>query len=484
MAQSKFAVRTKYTSQAGDSILLPYLSARKAAFDEAALPEEVAKAARASKDKAGTLTVFRGKVGRGDVLARSVRLDAEHGSAAYALKKAVAAALSSLKGEEAKRLVVPLDGTDQDLLLAVQEATLLGGYSFSKYLSKQPPAGEVVAIVPSKAATKARQVLADRVKLHDCVNFARDVLNEPPNVIKPPSLAKEFIRMGTASGLKVTVWDDKRLAREQCGGILGVGQGAAAKPRLVIGEYKPRGAKKHLALVGKGVTFDSGGYGLKPADAQIGMKYDMGGAAMMFGAACAIAQLKLPIQMTVLTPLAENDISGEAYHTTSVLTTRTGRTVEVMHTDAEGRLILADALAVAAERKPDWIIDAATLTGACAIALGQDIAGAFGTHPKFTQQLIQAGQAEDELWWEMPLHGPYAELIKCTVADCKNVGPRYGGSITAALFLKQWVPDSIPWIHCDIAGPGTKEEPLGHLGKGAKGVGVRTIVQLARELGR
>lgn len=484
MATPTFELATTYIPRDHDCLLLPYLNEKKAAFPARLLPREVVAAARPAKERGASRTAFRGSVDKAGLLVCTARLDAEHSSPRLELKKAVAAALAIAQKEECKRLVVPVESRRAELIPAAQEGTLLGGYVFDTYMSKKTPPLPVLLVSDVRNAAAVRKQLGRRAVVHECVNFARDVLNEPPNVMQPPSLAQAFATLGRRCGLKVAVWDEKHLAREKCGGVLGVGQGAKAKPRMVIGEYAPRGARRHLCLVGKGITFDTGGYCLKPADAQVGMKYDMGGAAMVFPAACAIARLKLPIRLTVITPLAENAISGEAFHTTSILTTRSGRTVEVHNTDAEGRLILADALTLAAERKPDWIIDAATLTGACVIALGNDIAGAFGTDAAFTKSLIRAGSDEDELYWELPLHMPYAEQLKTTIADCKNVTARWGGSITAALFLKQWVPNGTKWIHCDIAGPGIKEEPLAHLGKGANGFGVKTLVTLAERLGK
>jgi leucyl aminopeptidase len=446
------------------------------------VPKPVLKVAKAPREEGGSWTVFSGRVGAAEIMGRAVRLDAKHADPHTELKKVVAGAVRGAKQEGVKRVVVMVAREREPLVAPAHEGALLGTYVFDRYLAKKERRAPVLLVTDTSRAPALRQALSDRAKLYECVNFARDVLNEPPNTIKPPSLARAFQEMGRDSGLKITVWDDKRLADENCGGILGVGQGSQAKPRLVIGEHQPRGAVKHLCLVGKGVTFDTGGYGLKPADAQVGMKYDMGGAAMVFGAACAIARLAIPLRVTVFTPLVENMVSGEAYHTTSILTTRTGRTVEVQHTDAEGRLILTDALALAAEAKPDWIVDAATLTGACVVALGEDIAGLYGTDPSFTRNLLDAGAAEGERFWELPLHRPYGDQLKATVADCRNVGNRWGGSITAALFLKEWVPGRIKWIHCDIAGPGTKEEPLDHLGKGAKGFGVKALTALARRL--
>jgi hypothetical protein len=204
------------------------------------------------------------------------------------------------------------------------------------------------------------------------------------------------------------------------------------------------------------------------------MKYDMGGAAMCFAAACAIARLKLPLRVTVLTPLAENAISGEAFMNTSILTTRSGKTIEVHSTDAEGRLLLADALVLASERKPDWIVDAATLTGACVVGLGEDIAGALGTDTDFTQALVKAGVDVGEWFWELPLHLPYIECMKTTVADVKNsAGHRWGGAITAAVFLKEWVPDGQKWVHCDIAGRGARKSRWATWARAPRGLASR-----------
>lgn len=477
-----FAIQTSYKPRDKDYVLLLYCGTEPR-FPAKGLPLPLTHASAPEKPGASQ-TAFFGHIDGKSIIARSVRTDSEHEDCPHGVRMAVAEAQASAKGEKSSRIVVPIDGKYEELALAAQEGAILGGYSFDTYLS-EPATPIPVTLVVDQNAANLRKTAKNRKEMFNCVNFARDVLNEPPNVIKPASLAAAFQKMGKESGLKVTVWDEKRLAQEECGGILGVGQGAKAKPRLVFGEYSPKNAKKHLCLVGKGVTFDSGGYCLKGAEMQIGMKYDMGGAAMMFAAACAIARTGLPIRISVITPLVENDISGEAYHTTSILKTRTGKTIEVLNTDAEGRLILADALALAAEKEPDWIVDSATLTGACVVALGDDIAGAFGTDPAFTTQIITAGKEEAERFWELPLHMPYSKQMKTTIADCKNMGDsRMGGATLAALFLKQWVPDGIPWVHCDIAGPGCKEKPLDHLGKGAKGFGVKAMVRLAENLSK
>ena len=280
----------------------------------------------------------------------------------------------------------------------------------------------------------------------------------------------------------MTVWDEKRLFKEKCGGILAVGGGSASKPRLVMASYSPAKAKTHLALVGKGVTFDSGGYSLKPSKSMTEMKFDMGGAAMMFGAVCAIAALKLPVMVTTYLPLAHNAISQDSYNVSDVVTTRSGQTVEVHNTDAEGRIILSDALTVACEHKPDFLIDSATLTGAAVVGLGEDIAAVYGTSKKMVNQMLLAADAAGEYMWHMPLHMEYDSQLESVIADMKNIGGSWGGSITAALFLKRFVKDVNNWMHIDIAGPGCKIDPLEHLGKGAKGFGISSIVQFAKTL--
>ncbi len=481
MATAKFGIVARLRLADGDLLLLPFLDAQRGLFLKTQLPAEVQANMATHKDVGGALISFRGRIGRANIMIRTVRLDARYSDSHRELRKAVSTAIAGGPKEGCSRVVVVLSPRHEDWLYDVQEGALLGGYAFDKYLQKKakPVPVEVAGIPPTPLINSE---LKRRATLFTHVNIARDLMNEPPNVKNPVMLAREFQSWGRKCGLRVTVWDDRRLEKERCGGLLGVGKGAKAKPRMVIAEYAPRHAKKHLCLVGKGVTYDSGGYGLKPAGSQIGMKYDMGGAAMMFGAACAIAQLKLPIRLTVITPLAENDISGESMHTTSVLVTRSGKSIEVEHTDAEGRLILADALTLAAERKPDWIIDSATLTGACVMALGEEIGGAFTNAPELLSEVIAAGKEEGELFWELPLHLPHAEKIRTTIADVKNRGDAWGGAITAAVFLKQWVADDAKWVHLDIAGPGGKEGTLDHLGKGAKGFGVKTIVRLAERL--
>ncbi len=480
MSAPVFKQSTTLTLKKGDILILPWFDGRNPCFTTSLIPD-IAADTRPDKE-GGAATVFAGRIKKGRMIARAQRLDARHTTPADALKKAVSDAVSLCETENMKRVVVLLDNDDSGLVHAAHEGTVTGGYRFDTYLSDKPDLPLVLAVTRKGLRGLRREIEENSILFHYC-NFARDLLNEPPNVITPVTLAERYAREAGKVGLDITIWDEKKLEEEQCGGIIAVGKGAASPPRLIIAEYRPRGASMHLVLVGKGITFDTGGYCLKPSNSQIGMKYDMGGAAAVLAAGMAIASLEIPINLTVLAPLAENDISSSAYHTTDIIKMRNGTSVQVDNTDAEGRLILADALCLACEKEPDWIIDAATLTGACCVALGEDIAGLFGDDEEFNSTLVQCGRECGELYWPLPLHMPYMEELKTPAADCKNIGGKWGGALTAALFLKKFIKKEIPWIHLDIAGPAVKEEPLGHLGKGAKGFGVKTMVNIARKLG-
>ncbi|HBF33922.1 TPA: leucyl aminopeptidase [Candidatus Sumerlaeota bacterium] len=476
-----FQTSAGYQIKSGDYLLLLFQNEKTPCFDKKALPQPVLDVLKAPKDKGGVSTVFRGLVGKDELFVRAARLDGKIQTAATNAKVAAANALDLARKEGAMRLVILLDAAASDVVVNVQEGVVMGGYVYDRFLSDKKKSLPVVAVLSEKNAFKSE--LAKNNVLLDYMSIARDLLNEPPNYMRPPQLADAYAKAAKAAGLKVTVWDEKQLAKEGCGGTLGVGKGSAAQPRIVIAEYAPRGAKKHLALVGKGLTFDTGGYCLKPGDSQASMQFDMAGSAAVMMAACAIAKLKLPIRITAITPIAENMISGDSFPTTSILTTRSGRTIEVRNTDAEGRLVLADGLALAVERKPDYVVDAATLTGAACVALGNDLAAVFGSDAKFTKTLLEASAVADECFWELPLFAPYREQLKSDYADCKNIGAgRYGGAIIGALFLEPWVPEGMPWLHLDIAGPGGKEADMAHLGKGGKGFGVKTLVALAEKL--
>jgi leucyl aminopeptidase len=300
----------------------------------------------------------------------------------------------------------------------------------------------------------------------------------------PASMVKA-VQTGTKGlGLKIQVWDEKALAKDGFGGILAVGMGSSRPPRLVKIEYKPKGAKKHLALVGKGITFDTGGLSLKPAESMVGMKYDMTGAATSYQAIVAIARLGLPVQVTAWLCLAENMPSSTAQRPDDVIKIRNGKSVEVLNTDAEGRLVLADGLSAAVETKPDLIIDIATLTGAATIALGNRYAGLMGAE-KAIKTVETAAAKAGELVWHMPLPAELRSLLNSDVADIANVkiGNRAGGMLIGGHFLREFVPAEIDWAHLDIAGPADNSgAAYGYTPKGGTGVILRTLVAVAEGL--
>ena len=324
-------------------------------------------------------------------------------------------------------------------------------------------------------------VLAAGEALGDGVNLARGQVNGPPADVYPESFADVAQAAGRQFGFEVEVWDEQRLQAERCGSLLAVGRGSDRPPRLVIMRHQGGGAgKPTLALVGKGVTFDSGGYSIKPSDGMKDMKCDMAGAAAVLGAMQTIARLKLPVNVIGLTGLVENLISGNAYKLGDVLTARNGKTIEVLNTDAEGRLVLADALCVAVDQGADRIVDLATLTGACMVALGVDTAGLMTNDQSWCDAVKEAAASAGEECWQLPMFPEFGEQIKSQVADIKNVGDgRWGGAMTAAKLLEEFVSEK-PWVHIDIAGPAFRDKPKPWMDAGASGAFVPTLVELAR----
>lgn len=313
------------------------------------------------------------------------------------------------------------------------------------------------------------------------VNLTRRLVNEPPQEIYPESFAQVAGEVAGSCGLAIEVWDEHRLEREQCGSLLGVAKGSARPPRLVILRYAGgKSGQPPLAYVGKGVTFDSGGLSLKTSDGMKTMKCDMAGAATVLGAMQAIARLKLPINAVGLMGLVENMPSGTAMKLGDVLHARNGRTIEVLNTDAEGRLVLADVLDVAVGLGAARIIDLATLTGACVVALGNDVGGAMTNDDGWCNTVLEAAKTCGEALWQLPMFGEYGEMIKSDVADIKNIGDgRSAGAITAAKFLEEFVGQT-PWTHLDIAGPAFSDKPQAWIDGGASGVFVRTLIEVAR----
>ena len=325
--------------------------------------------------------------------------------------------------------------------------------------------------------------LATGMVIADGVNLARRLVNSPPDDLYPETFAEAAAAVAGRTGMEIEIWDEHRLDRERCRAILAVGRGSSRPPRLVKLTYRGPGVPAgppQVALVGKGVTFDSGGLSLKTPDGMLTMKCDMAGAAAMVAAAATIAALRLPVNLVAVCGLAENMTGPAAYKLGDVITARSGTTIEIHNTDAEGRVVLADVLDVVREMAPQKIIDAATLTGACMVALGHDVAGLFTNDQAWCDQIAAAARAVGEPVWQLPMYPEYDEQIRGEVADIKNVGDgRWGGAITAAKFLERFV-GGIPWTHVDIAGPAFAEKPRPWIDGGGTGVLVRTLVELAQ----
>lgn len=396
-----------------------------------------------------------------------------------AVREAAGAALRA--SGAAKSAVVALPNADADGLAAVCEGALLGGHAPLFLGSSAPTSVDSVTVMtaaPKAARTAVRKnVLADVA----AATLARELVNQPPGSFTPADFAARAKKELTGLPVKVTAWDPAKLRAQGMGGIVAVGQGSANPPRLVILEYKPAGAKAHLAFVGKGITFDSGGLSLKTAKGMETMKGDMAGAAAVLAATKAIAELGLKVRVSTYLACAENMPSGTAQRPGDVITMRNGTTVEVLNTDAEGRLVLADALAYAAEQKPDAIIDAATLTGAQMVALGTRLAAVMGNDELLQEQVRDAGDDVGEGFWPMPLPEALKAGLASPVADLKNIGDQWGGMLYAGLFLQAFVPEEIPWAHLDIAGPAFNEwAEHGYTPRGGTGFAARTLVEFAR----
>jgi len=366
---------------------------------------------------------------------------------------------------------------------ALADGALLSLYSYDKYRSTaEPPALRTVTILahPDVVLADLRKGVSSSKTTCEGTWFARDLANAPGNEIFPDSLADAARSCGKTHGFKVKVYDENEIQRLGMGGLHGVGQGSARPPRFIIlehGQASKRGGP--VVLVGKGVTFDAGGISIKPSTNMAEMKMDMSGAAAVLGVFQATAAMGLSVHMVGLIPAAENLPGGRALKPGDILRHVNGMTSEIDNTDAEGRLILADALAYSARFKPSAVIDLATLTGAVVVALGHVATGMFGTDAGLLNQLKISGERTYERVWELPMFEEYEKLIKSDIADVKNVGGRWAGAITAALFLKRFIGTS-PWVHLDIAGTAIMEEAQEYIPKGASGVGVRLLTDFLR----
>jgi leucyl aminopeptidase len=402
-----------------------------------------------------------------------------------ALRRAAGAATRELAGTESVALALPAD--DAASVAAVAEGALLGAYSYTRYRTADAkPAVARIELVTTHTKDAAVKAAAARAEvLATAVHATRDLVNAAPNDLYPAAFAdhaKAAVKEAAARGLKISVLDDKALAAGGYGGLTGVGQGSTRGPRLVRVAYAPARPRATVALVGKGITFDSGGISIKPAAGMEAMKSDMAGAAAVLNTVIAAAKLGLPVAVTGWLCLAENMPSGTAQRPSDVITIRGGKTVEVLNTDAEGRLVMADGLVAAVEEKPDVVLDIATLTGAQMVALGHRVSAVMGDDD-VRAEVTAAAATSGELFWPMPLPDDLKAGLKSKVADLANIGDRFGGMLVAGLFLREFV-GSTPWGHLDIAGPAFNERTAhGYTPVGGTGVGVRTLLALIEARG-
>ena len=405
------------------------------------------------------------------------------------LRPAAAKAVQEMEGSQASSGAILLPpGEMPDLAEAAALGARLGQYKFNELKTKnennKKPLQTLTLIPPDRkgrAGIEAAVAAADITA--EVVATARDLVNRPGNIIYPETLAEEARGLAKKTGLKIRVLDEAAAEKKGMGSYLAVARGSDHGGRIIILEYKGAGPKTPpIALVGKAITFDSGGLCLKPPDGQLTMKTDMAGGAAVMATLAGAARMKLKVNLVGLVPAAENMPSAKAYRPGDVVKSMSGQTIEVINTDAEGRMILADALTMAEEFKPRAVIDLATLTGACVVALGDKCAGLMSTDDELAEALKKAGRASGERVWQLPLFDDYFDMLKSEVADFKHAGGRLAGTITAGLFLKQFVNPKTPWVHLDIAGPARMEKSTPDTPSGGTGFGVQLLLKYLREL--
>jgi leucyl aminopeptidase len=401
------------------------------------------------------------------------------------LRRVAGAALRHLKAKSLRAIAILLDSglSGAEHVEAAVEGALLGDYEPDRYKSdkKDTKLVEHFTVAAPGGGAELNAAIERGRATAEAQNLARELVNEPANRMTPSTLAEAARQMAVAHGLECEVLDRDRMKQLGMGSLLGVAMGSAEPPALIVLRYRPAGKARgaaHLGLIGKGVTFDTGGISIKPADGMEKMKYDMAGGAAMIGTMRALAQLKPPIPVTALIPAVENMPGSRAQRPGDIVTALSGKTIEVINTDAEGRLILADALTYARRLGCTHLVDAATLTGAVVVALGNVNIGAFGSDDRLVERVLAAARAAGEKMWRMPLDDDYKDQLKSAFADMANVGGRPGGAITAALFLREFA-EQTPWVHLDIAGTAWLDDAKPYMSKGPSGVGVRTFVNLA-----
>ncbi len=405
------------------------------------------------------------------------------------LRHAAGKAARHLRAAGAADIMISCDGTGlepEETAQALIEGSILGLYRFLKYKTSEENNGkkEIRALTIVTERATAVKALQGGAKIGEIIAgstaMVRDMVSSPPADMTPAVIAAKARQLAREFGLKLQVFERSRMEKLGMGGLLGVASGSAQPPKFIVIEYRKGGNKPFIALVGKTITFDSGGISIKPSESMDKMKDDMSGGAAVLGALRTAAALKLPLNIVGLLPATENMPGGSAYKPGDVLRTMSGQTIEIINTDAEGRLILSDALAYACRYKPSVIVDIATLTGACRVALGQEATGMLGTDEKLKQKIREAGEKTGERVWELPLWEGYYDLIKSDIADMKNAGGRDGGVITAAALLSKFV-QNYPWVHLDIAATAWTEKDRPCTPKGATGIGMRLLTQFLRD---
>ena len=402
------------------------------------------------------------------------------------LKKIFGSISRFARSIKAKKIAVALDDVQLDatsLGNVAAQGLLLGNYKYDLYKTqdKEDAPVETAVLLTEK---KIQAGVKEGIVVADSMIIIRNLVNTPSMIKIPTYIAREAKRICKEHSIKIDVYGRDKIRRMGMNGLLGVNAGSVNEPQFLVMEYHPRNPKKKIAFVGKGITFDSGGLGIKPAKGMLTMKEDMTGAATVIALLRSAALLQLPYHLIGIAPLTENMPGNNAYKPGDILKTYNGKTIEIQHTDAEGRVILADALGYASALKPDAIVDLATLTGAIVVALGNCAAGVMSNNDELAKQLMEAGKITGERVWQLPLYEEYDEMVKSDVADVKNIGSwdSIAGSLTAAAFLKAFVDEKIPWAHLDIAGVAFTDKDEGYLSKGGTGYGINLLLQYLRSL--
>ncbi|WP_031499927.1 leucyl aminopeptidase [Bryobacter aggregatus] len=402
------------------------------------------------------------------------------------LRRVAGAALRTLKAKSILKIgfVLAKEFQQAAYAQALLEGAVAADFEPDEHKSKKDAKhAESFTILAEGGSSDLAEAARNGAVIGEAQNFTRALVNEPGNLLTPTVLAARAKAMAEENGLDVDILDEDRMRQLGMGSLLAVAQGSAEPPAMIVLHYKPADAKPgtHLGLIGKGVTFDTGGISIKPSESMEKMKYDMAGGAAVIGAMMAIAKLQPKVEVTAVIPTVENMPGSRAVRPGDIVTSLAGKTIEVLNTDAEGRLILIDAITYAKRLGVTLMIDAATLTGAITVALGAVNVGLFSNDGGWQQQVLDSSKEVGEKMWPMPMDDEYKELLKNAFADMPNIGSRGAGSITAALFLKEWVEDT-PWVHLDIAGTAWIDEAKPFLAKGPTGVGMRTFIEVARRL--